>query len=76
MYCYCYQSNSGVAFTIISGSSASLTLVDHARIACAVVANVKEASMSILAGFMSEIEMIKALEGANGNSRIKEQIDL
>ncbi|RYP21441.1 hypothetical protein DL765_002231 [Monosporascus sp. GIB2] len=58
------------------GDSAKLTQVDEAKLAAAVVANVKEGPMAVVAGLTKGTEMIKTLERSYGAKGIDQKMDL
>ncbi|RYP42708.1 hypothetical protein DL767_000077 [Monosporascus sp. MG133] len=58
------------------GDSARLTPVDEAKLAAAVVANVKEGPMAVVAGLTKGTEMVKVLERLYGTKGIDQKMDL
>ncbi|RYP89150.1 hypothetical protein DL769_000198 [Monosporascus sp. CRB-8-3] len=58
------------------GDSAKLSHIDEAKLAAAVVANVKEAPMAVVTGLTKGTEMIKVLERSYGAKGIDQKMDL
>ncbi|RYP42709.1 hypothetical protein DL768_010298 [Monosporascus sp. mg162] len=58
------------------GDSAKLTRTDEAKLAAAVIANVKEGPMAVVAGLTKGTEMFKTLERSYGAKGIDQQMDL
>ncbi|RYP91409.1 hypothetical protein DL770_002454 [Monosporascus sp. CRB-9-2] len=58
------------------GDSVKLTRTDEAQLAAAVIANVKEGPMAVVAGLTKGIEMFKTLERSYGAKGIDRQMDV
>ncbi|RYP63775.1 hypothetical protein DL770_009300 [Monosporascus sp. CRB-9-2] len=58
------------------GDSAKLTYVDKAKLAAAVVANVREGPMAVVTGFTKGTEIIKVLERLFAAKGIDQKMDL
>lgn len=60
----------------VAGAETNLTSIDEAKVATAIINNIKDGPMAIVASINKGTEMYAALKGAYGIRGIEQQVDL